>query len=643
MPNIDCDEQETRPHPTVVVKQEADDDNGYDACYESQCEPTSTSEKSRTSQEASNKRHSADKCHPGIENVVEKLKKNAAALQETAPVIASRHDDVVPDHERITENVRWRRHSDAVPESRSLKKLHLLRSCESSLTTAETVADGARWRRHSETSPERRSVKKLHLLRSCASSLEGVDAEVSSSQNALSEQRARTALPERRTPPTRPDEDGRAAFSGGCDSSKECPLLGDNNNDSRSNNNNIKAHEESKNPPLRRYEKVRDVTAGYKPKTIWSHEEEEMERLERRDAEDRERSRTATRQRPAAVDLSGLVLLSNSIVEMEQGGSGQLKHHRTQSEDIADRTSLSIENKLMNRRQSEGNNNNNVNSPLGLLCALAEQRLVEEVGDHPHKSARGRPGPESSEEISRAGRLLLNLGRGGGGGGGGGRVEQDGKRRCRETDDGPSQSKRFKLNDERGEEEVGEDVAATAGRAARKEPALRAKENAAEKMEVDVAVLDARERALEGREENSYPGVRGGIGVVQDLRASSNGTVEELPRGADVETDELSDHGEVFEPASRPSTSCELEERDAHDYKNSRAKLEAKKFLARKGSRDSEGDWPNMNPNEIDMRVKMADIQRQYREKQKELSKLTPKKDEKKSLGRPRKKSHSFR
>ncbi|KAK1119041.1 hypothetical protein K0M31_013813, partial [Melipona bicolor] len=49
-----------------------------------------------------------------------------------------------------------------------------------------------------------------------------------------------------------------------------------------------------------------------------------------------------------------------------------------------------------------------------------------------------------------------------------------------------------------------------------------------------------------------------------------------------------------------------------------------------------------MDAVELHMRVQLADIQRQYREKQKkELSKLIPKRDEKKSPGRPRKKSHS--
>jgi len=86
MPNIDCDDQEVQ---QVAIKQEADD-RCYAVCYESfQCEPTSTTEKSRSnceksSQEAT-KKHSMEKSHhPGIENVVEKLKKNAAALQKAA-------------------------------------------------------------------------------------------------------------------------------------------------------------------------------------------------------------------------------------------------------------------------------------------------------------------------------------------------------------------------------------------------------------------------------------------------------------------------------------------------------------------------------------------------------------------------------
>ncbi|XP_070188288.1 trinucleotide repeat-containing gene 18 protein-like isoform X2 [Littorina saxatilis] len=53
------------------------------------------------------------------------------------------------------------------------------------------------------------------------------------------------------------------------------------------------------------------------------------------------------------------------------------------------------------------------------------------------------------------------------------------------------------------------------------------------------------------------------------------------------------------------------------------------------------GSFSNMDAIEIDMRLRLAELQRQYREKQRELAKLTPKKDKddsvKRGRGRPRK------
>jgi hypothetical protein len=80
---------------------------------------------------------------------------------------------------------------------------------------------------------------------------------------------------------------------------------------------------------------------------------------------------------------------------------------------------------------------------------------------------------------------------------------------------------------------------------------------------------------------------------------------------------------------------------DCHDYRNLQGKLDAKKLIAKKGHIDNEPDWPNMDVKELEIRVRMADIQRQYREKLMELSKLNRKKDKMKIPGRPRKKGHS--
>ncbi|KYB26014.1 protein winged eye isoform X2 [Tribolium castaneum] len=73
-------------------------------------------------------------------------------------------------------------------------------------------------------------------------------------------------------------------------------------------------------------------------------------------------------------------------------------------------------------------------------------------------------------------------------------------------------------------------------------------------------------------------------------------------------------------------------------YKTPESEEEVKKFIASKSQTSCcDGDWPQMNEMELDMRMKLADLQRQYREKQKELSRLKPKKHECKK--RSRKKS----
>lgn len=615
MPNIDFDEQEMQ---QVIIKQEADD-SCYEVCYEPQCEPTSTSEKPARSQETG-KRHSMEKSHPGIENVVEKLKKNAAALQEAALPPQKIEEPV----DRATESIKPRRYSETIP-------------------------------------------KKLHILRSCASSLESVDAEVSSSQITLSERRAH------QDQSSRLEDDGHA--SGKCDSSKEC-LLHDNNNDSKSSNNNIKTFKEKR--LLLQNEKARcDATVTHiKPKTIWSCEKQ-LHMARKPDVhvvEDTPSSETrirVTKQKPT-VDLSGLELLSNSIEQLEQG-IGQLKHPQ------ADTENKQSPSKLMGQ---QGENNNNVDSPLGLLCALAEQRFMEEVGDKVPRKLN----LESSEEISHAGRLLLNLGRGG-------HHEKDGKRKYRETDDHNS-TKRFKLNDreneeeeeeEEGEEETSdknsllshydEDVKNRIMEATSKLQDTHLKLNESTKRVIDFSMerigttavkgnIELEGRSLDKSDENSQLNKRGAKFVKdpQPVKIPPSEASDESRRN-DAYYDKVAEEnnhsdtdGEVFEskiPSEQPR-SCEVDDkrrisvderdaRDTHDYKNPRTKLEAKKFIARKGNRDNEDDWPNMNAMELDMRVRMADIQRQYREKQKELSKLIPKKDDKKNPGRPRKKSHSSR
>ncbi|KAL0131790.1 hypothetical protein PUN28_002974 [Cardiocondyla obscurior] len=601
MPNIDCDDQEM---PQVAIKQEADD-GCYEVCYDSQCEPTSTSEKSRSSceklQEAT-KRHSVEKTHhAGIENVVEKLKKNAAALQEAA----------TPNVQKIEES------------------------------TERSSVESVKPRRFSETLP-----KKLHLLRSCQNSLESstTDTEISSSQSTMSEQPVRQQS--RRHSPL---NDRHLQTS---DMSSES-LINENNNDSRSNNNNIKTFEDKKLLAKNEKNVFHDITAYVKPKTVWRCEVQpfgkpnvirKSDQVEDTTLETKSKEQ---KQKPT-IDVSGLELLSNSIEQLEQR-VGQPEHSQVDT----DTEKSPIKSKLISP-QSESNNNN-VGSPLGLLCALAEQ--IMEVGDKVPRKLN----LESSEEISQAGRLLLNLGRSGS------LEKEEDKIKYTEIDNHPS--KRFKIDDHEEESENASlnyrkkniEESKPEVNEKQQENALKSKESAE-----NIDSLSDKEisnitdgKAIDSKDyhhktdEDYYSGAK----AVKNLQA----LLDEVPdnsRTSDTLYDKMTkedpsdSESETFElkTSCEQSTSCEMrnnkrktsvDERDPHDYKNARMKLEVKKFIAKKGNHDNEDDWPSMNATELDMRVRMADIQRQYREKQKELSKLIPKKDDKKIPGRPRKKSHS--
>lgn len=594
MPNIDCDDQVQQ----VAIKQEADD-SCYEVCYDSsQCEPTSTSEGSRFNCEKSSqevtKRHSVEKTHhPGIENVIEKLKKNAAALQEAA----------LPNIQKLEESME------------------------------RSNVESVKPRRYSETVP-----KKLHLLRSCQNSLEKstIDTEISSSQTAILEQHIKDQ------PEDSPQSDRHLVTS-------EC-LLNENNNDSRSNNNNIKTLEDKK--LLAKNEKnVHDIIAYVKPKTVWRCEVQpfgkpSVARKSNHVEDTSSETKSRIQKQKPAIDVSGLELLSNSIEQLEQR-VGQPEHLQLDMEV----EKSPVKTKLIS--QQGESNNNNVGSPLGLLCALAEQ--IMEVGDKVPRKLN----LESSEEISHAGRLLLNLGRSGS-------LEKDeSKRKYIETDN--HRSKRFKVNDEEeikdaslnyhDEKDIEERIMEVNER--KQENVPKTKESTKDidsffEEEInkitDEKTIDSEKQSLD---EDFYSNTK----AVKNVQLLSDKTINNL-RNNDVlydkiaKEDNLSDsEGETFESkVSEQATSCEIrsnkyrisvEERDTHDYKNARTKLEAKKFIAKKGNRDNEDDWPSMNATELDMRVRMADIQRQYREKQKELSKLIPKKDDKKNSGRPRKKSHS--
>lgn len=669
MPNIDCDDQEITQQ--VVVKQEADE-SGYEVCYESsRCEPTSTSEKVRLPScekllPETTKRHTVEKSHhPGIENVVEKLKKNAAALQEAAALPAAQKFDESNEKSNM-ESVKSRRYSETIP-------------------------------------------KKLHFLRSSQNFLEsGVDVEVSSSSQSMTLERHVQDQSEQ-YPSLIKDNKHLNDGSRSCNISGETCLLGDNNNDSRSNNNNIKTLEDNKKLLTKRERNlVSEVTAYVKPKTVWREVrpiEKPQTACKSEDASSEVKSRIQSQQKPA-IDVSGLQLLSNSIEQLEQR-VGQLKQLQPNSEPVE---KSPVRGKLMSQ-QSE-NNNNNVGNSLGLLCALAEQ--IMEVDD---KASR-KLNLESSEEISQAGRLLLNLGRGPD------YPEQDGSKRKHAEIDDSHHSKRSKLDDCKEQtnknasspthyDEIVEDRTI---RQQEKNHRKRSKDLISNDVVKDrtTEIMNTQEETLPksrenikcgaslskdkltevtGRQQEGVPLKLKDIKRILDFEKEINSTnkiVTSLKdqsldrdcysnqsdakciKNLQVSSNEISvnsqnnvvhndkigkendfsePENEVFEskilpdqPASYEieNRKASIEERDTHDYKNIRTKLEAKKFIAKKGNcENDDDDWPNMNATELDMRVRMADIQRQYRETQRELSKLIPKKDDKKNFGRPRKKSHS--
>lgn len=79
----------------------------------------------------------------------------------------------------------------------------------------------------------------------------------------------------------------------------------------------------------------------------------------------------------------------------------------------------------------------------------------------------------------------------------------------------------------------------------------------------------------------------------------------------------------------------------SRSYKTPESKEEVKKFIASKSQINCAEEWPQMDEMELDMRMKLADLQRQYREKQRELSRLKPRKLECLKKKQRKKSTHS--
>ncbi|XP_017774619.1 PREDICTED: protein winged eye [Nicrophorus vespilloides] len=120
----------------------------------------------------------------------------------------------------------------------------------------------------------------------------------------------------------------------------------------------------------------------------------------------------------------------------------------------------------------------------------------------------------------------------------------------------------------------------------------------------------------------------GGLGI---LCALAEQRILECERAERKKRKSKKHHEEPRSKKPKPTCSCSPDLSRKEDqyktYKTKESEEEVKKFLASKSQpMCCKGDWPFMNAMELEMRMRLADLQRKYREKQRELSKLKPKK-----------------
>lgn len=260
---------------------------------------------------------------------------------------------------------------------------------------------------------------------------------------------------------------------------------------------------------------------------------------------------------PTKPDLSGLELLSNSIVEFEncRKSSEQSVKLETKNGEHGDEVLTRIAHMTLKDTESESMKIQKVDDSLGgldLLCALAEQRIMEEV-DEKNKSQTIRK--EKTKDIEKSQRKKE-------------------KRKSKRHPDEP-RHKKSKSNDEY--------------RRLREEEKERLRQEVMELERMKLTVLErvANEKGLNNQND--------GESVIN------------------YDSDNV-----------KPKCFCKENYRS---YKSPESKEEVRKFIASKSQTGCcKGEFPCMNAMEIDMRMKLADLQRQYREKQLELSKLKPKK-----------------
>ncbi|XP_030764449.1 protein winged eye isoform X2 [Sitophilus oryzae] len=232
-------------------------------------------------------------------------------------------------------------------------------------------------------------------------------------------------------------------------------------------------------------------------------------------------------------DLSGLELLSNSIVEFESCRNSVEERSSESLSETSQDISISPPEEIPSPKIESQDNSSSISlhmedtlGGLDLLCALAEQRILEENIEKPAKEKS-----ERSKEKHR---------------------NKERRREKRKKKHSSDEHRRKKLKS------------------------------------------DKRRSSEEKRERHSRK---------KERKESSDKTDSDR--------------------AEKQECSCKYKH-----YKTPESEQEVRKFLESKSSQNfcCKGDWPCMNAIELDMRMKLAELQREYREKQKELSKLKPKK-----------------
>lgn len=523
MPSIDYEEQACE---QVVVKQEKED-KFADCIY---------AQKSQSRPIEPAKRHSVEKFHPGIENVVEKLKKNAAAAMQDIRKAEDEINRVSNTEERI-----WKVESNANPNVDSVKCYNNNLKLEGDKMVAKRIE------KNSYNSPKKNYVNNYMLNNN--------NEKITITQ----EKSHKTEDLIQKSEPITQDK---------ITATKNCSL------------------------PDPKVSPIKEISTNSK----------------------------------LVVDLSGLELLSNSIEQFEHlkpEVQSKLPEAETQTDVLKSPAKL----KSCVTPQSESNNNN-VDSPLGLLCALAEQRFMEEVGGEGSKETLSI---DNSEEISQAGILLLNLGKANAQ-----RASPRGEKRKYSEGDDNDNAKRIRHRDDspRSSSERCETSPATED-----DKVSQLKEKT--RRQIDFSDQKESDRCLQSVTNLKVDNTR----IHSEYKKKYEYHIRDCKQYFDENYHHRAENDFTDSEAENTAIESRIDDcqNSHHRYRSQQSEDEAKKFIARKGQSDGDTDGPNMDAMELGMRVQLADIQRKYKETQKELSKLTPKKEDKKAPGRPRKKSHSSR